>query len=95
MKITFDTSVAAMLTERPDLRWTLVDGGIVPLVNEHHFPPPQRTVGEAAVRHGIDPQPLIEALNRAAAAAPDPVLAAAIKKKYADFQGGCCGGHAH
>lgn len=95
MKITPDTKVAALLAERPDLRWTLVTNGIEALANETHCPPPERTVGEAAQRHGADATRLLDALNRAAAGAPDEAFIAAMKRKYAGFKGGCCGGHGH
>lgn len=93
LTITEDTSVAAILLERPDLRWTLVEGGLEPLAREDHVPPPQRTVGEAAMRHGIDMQELVMKLNRAASAGPDAEFVAKMKAKYARFKGGCCGGH--
>lgn len=95
MKITPDTKVAEMLTARPDLRWTLVANGIEALAKETHFPPPQRTVGEAAQRHGADPTQLLAALNQAAAGAPNHAFIAEMKRKYAHFTGGCCGGHGH
>jgi hypothetical protein len=93
MTITPDTSVAAILLERPDLRWTLVEGGLEPLAREDHIPPPQRTVGEAAMRHGLDVAAFMTKLNRAASAGPDEVFVAKMKAKYAGFTGGCCGGH--
>ena len=95
MKITQDTKVAEMLEARPDLRWTLVANGIEGLAEESHFPPPQRTLGEAAQRHGADATKLLAALKRAAAAPPDVAFLAAVKQKYANFKGGCCGGHDH
>jgi hypothetical protein len=95
MKITPDTKVAEMLTARPDLRWTLVANGIEALAKEDHFPPPQRTVGEAAQRHGANAAQLLAALNQAADGEPDSAFIAVMKRKYADFEGGCCGGHAH
>ena len=95
MKITPDTTVVEMLTARPDLRWTLVANGIEALANESHLPPPHRTVGEAAQRHGADANRLLAALNAAAGAAPDEAFLAEMKRKYANFRGACCGGHAH
>jgi hypothetical protein len=95
MKITPDTKVAEMLSLRPDLRWTLVANGIEALANEDHCPPPQRTLGEAAQRHGANAAQLLAALNQAAAGAPDAAFIAAMKQKYANFKGGCCGGHDH
>jgi hypothetical protein len=94
MNITLETKVAEMLRAKPDLRWTMVANGIEGLAEESHFPPPHRTLGEAAQRHGADAGKLVAALN-AAAAAPDPVFVAAMKRKYAGFTGGCCGGHHH
>jgi hypothetical protein len=95
MEITLDTKVAPMLAARPDLRWTLVTNGIEALANETHFPPPDRTVGEAAQRHGADASRLLDALNRAAAVAPDAAFIAEVKQKYAGFKTACCGGHGH
>lgn len=93
MKISSDTSVHSMLKERPDLRWTLVDNGLVPLADEHHVPPPERTIGEAALRHGLDTDALLTALRAAAANLPDDEFVAKMKKKFAGFKGGSCGGH--
>lgn len=92
MNITRQTRVADILAARPDLRWTLAEGGLTGLANETHFPPPERTVGEAAQRHGVNEAALLAALNRAAAAAPDTEFVAAMKRRYADFKGGCCHG---
>ena len=74
--------------------WLAVED-IEALAKEDHFPPPQRTVGEAAQRHGANAVQLLAALNQAAAGEPDSAFIAAMKRKYADFEGGCCGGHAH
>lgn len=93
MNITPDTKVAEILQVRPDLRWTLVANGIEGLAKEDHVPPPHRTVGEAAQRHGADAGKLVAALNAAASAAPDTAFIAEMKRKYAGFTGGCCHGH--
>lgn len=92
MTITQDSRVADILAVRPDLRWTLVANGIEGLADETHFPPPHRTVGEAAARHGVNTAKLVAALAAAWEQKPDSAFVAEMKQKYADFKGGCCHG---
>ncbi|MBI5396303.1 MAG: hypothetical protein HZA91_13485 [Verrucomicrobia bacterium] len=58
-----NTRVAEILEVRPELRPVLVHGGLSGLASMTHNPPRFVTVEFAARRHGIDPGPLIEALN--------------------------------
>ena len=90
MTITAQTRVADILTARPDLRWTLVTGGITGLADENHHPSPGVTVAIAAGRHGADEAALVIALNQAIQEKPDMKLIRAIKKKIAEHQHGCC-----
>ena len=95
MKIEHTTKVAALLAVRPDLRWTLVANGIEGLANENHNPPPDRTVGEAAERHGTDITALIAALNVAVAKEPDQQFIVRLKQQFAGYKHGCCHGPSH
>lgn len=95
MKIKHTTTVATLLTARPDLRWTLVANGIEGLADEDHHPPPERTVGEAAERHGADVEVLIAALNAAAMKKPDPQFIARLKQRFAGYKHGCCHASGH
>lgn len=58
-----NTRVAEILEVRPELRPVLIHGGLSGLASMSHGPPRFVTVEFAARRHGIDPAPLIEALN--------------------------------
>jgi hypothetical protein len=93
MNITADTKIAELLQARPDLRWTLVEQGIRGLADENHFPPPQRTLAEAAARHGADLAALVTALERAWRTAPDAARIAALKAQYPAQKHRCCCGH--
>jgi hypothetical protein len=93
MKITYDTKLAEILGARPDLRWTLVEQGIDGLADESHFPPPQRTVAEAASRHGANADAMVGALNGAWQAGPDEARIAAVKAKFPAHKHQCCCGH--
>jgi hypothetical protein len=96
MKMERTTKVAAILATRPDLRWTLVAGGITGLADENHHPEAHVTVEYAAGRHGADADALVTALNRALQEKPNMSIIKAIKKKVQEHKAGCChcGGHA-
>lgn len=57
------TRVAELLETYPDLRPVLIHGGLAGLAAMKHNPPRFVTLEFAARRHGIDPAPLIAALN--------------------------------
>ena len=90
MKITAQTKVADILAARPDLRWTLVAGGITGLADENHHPAPGVTVAIAASRHGADQAALVAALNQVNQEKPKMKLIKAIKQKIQQHHTGCC-----
>jgi hypothetical protein len=96
MKVERTMKVAAILAARPDLRWTLVAGGIAGLADENHHPAAHVTIEYAAGRHGADADALVTALNQALKEKSDMGIIKAIKKKVQEHKGGCChcGGHA-
>jgi uncharacterized protein involved in response to NO len=57
------TRVTELLEVYPGLRPVLIQGGLAGLTAMRHNPPRFVTIEFAARRHGIDPQPLIAALN--------------------------------
>lgn len=95
-RVTRKTKVAAILSARPDLRWTLVAGGIAGLADENHHPASHVTVEYAAGRHGADADALVTALNQTLKEKPNMSIIQAIKKKVQEHKAGCChcGGHA-
>jgi|GEM_PF-4993406 len=89
-RVTHQTNVAAILAARPDLRWTLVAGGIDGLADENHHPAAHVTVAYAAGRHGADAAALVAALNQALQEKPNMGIIKAIKTKVQEHKAGCC-----
>jgi uncharacterized protein involved in response to NO len=61
--VTLHTRVAELLEAHPELRPVLIHAGLAGLAAMRHSPPRFVTLEFAARRHGLDPQPLIRALN--------------------------------
>jgi hypothetical protein len=57
------TRIADLLDEHPELRPVLIHGGLSGLARMRGNPPRFVTIEFAARRHGIDPRPLVAALN--------------------------------
>lgn len=63
--VTLQTRVTELLEAHPDLRPVLIHSGLAGLRTMRHNPPRFVTLEFAARRHGMDPVPLLAALNEA------------------------------